>query len=314
MAHTALTADMAALHKEVVNMKTSQNALAEDMCRKLDDVTNLVREVLAPSLRTLVSPWDANGELILLAPHRATTDYFRSPARHHPSSRTTHRPAMVVPSRPLTVHLHPVQFRTGTQPPRPVQGAWASELSPSPSAGNTMIPSPVPAMHSNPTLSAPVPSLVGAQRTPAGPPMGLAIPHLPMKRENGKMTPRSETWRDIVRHWTEGEPRLQLFIPLKDWPHHYYNGRRGRHFNTLYYQRSLVAKEFLEVYVRLSPAHLLVHSFFHSPTLYLGSKRTRKTGTGHTEALSLEGTRTCSRRSRRLGNAIPTVGSAATSS
>jgi len=32
MAHAALTADVAALHKEVVNMKTSQNALAEDMC------------------------------------------------------------------------------------------------------------------------------------------------------------------------------------------------------------------------------------------------------------------------------------------
>jgi len=69
MAHTALTADVAALHKEVMNMKTSQNALAQDMCRKLDDVTNLVREVLAPGLRTLASPQDVNGELILLAPH-----------------------------------------------------------------------------------------------------------------------------------------------------------------------------------------------------------------------------------------------------
>ena len=195
------------------------------------------------------------------------------------------------------------------QLPHPVQGARASKLSPSFPTGNTTIPGPASTADPNMALSAPLPSLVGARRTSAGPPMGLAIPHLPMKRENGEMTPRSETWRDIVRHWMVWEPRLQLFVPLKDWPHHYYNGRHRRHFNTLYYQRSLIAKEFLHVYVCPS----LLTAFF-SLTLYLGSRSTRKTGIGHMEALSPEGTRTCSRRSRRHGNAIPTTGSAAASS
>jgi len=152
------------------------------------------------------------------------------------------------------------------QLPRPVQGARVSELSPS-FPTNTTIPGPASTAHPNMALSAPLPSLVGAQRTPAGPPVGLAIPHLPMKRENGKMTPRSETWRDIVRHWTVGEPRLQLFVPLKDWPHHYYNGRHGRHFNTLYYQRSLIAKEFLHVYVLPCSLPLFAHSFIHPPSI-----------------------------------------------
>lgn len=48
-------------------------------------------------------------------------------------------------------------------------------------------------------------------------------------------------------HWTVGEPRLKLFMPLKDWPHHYYNGLHGHKFNSLYLQRSVLAKEFVDV-------------------------------------------------------------------
>jgi len=93
----------------------------------------------------------------------------------------------------------------------------------------------------------PLPSLAGAQRTSDGPPMGLIIPCIPVKLQNGGKTPQSESWREIVQHWTVGEPRLRLFVPLKDWPHSYYNGRHGQKFNTLYYQRGIIAKEFLEV-------------------------------------------------------------------
>ena len=77
--------------------------------------------------------------------------------------------------------------------------------------------------------------------------MGLVIPRIPVKLQNGGKTPQSESWREIVQHWTVGEPRLRLFVPLKDWPHSYYNGRHGQKFNTLYYQRGIIAKEFLEV-------------------------------------------------------------------
>ena len=77
--------------------------------------------------------------------------------------------------------------------------------------------------------------------------MGLLIPNLPITLEDGvTQSAKSESWRIIVRHWTEGEPRLGLFLPLKDWLHHYYNGL-GHQFNTKHYQRRLIAMEFLDV-------------------------------------------------------------------
>jgi len=142
-----------------------------------------------------------------------------------------------------------------TQLPRPVQGVrqqFASELSLSAPTGNMAIPSVAPAVHLNISVSALLPSLIGAQRTPRGPPEGLVIPFVPVMHADGMKTPKSESWRDIVQHWTVGEPRLHLFVALKDWPHHYYNGRHGRKFNSLYYQQGLVAKEFLHVYIRYS--------------------------------------------------------------
>ncbi|KAI5985968.1 hypothetical protein EDD15DRAFT_2200347 [Pisolithus albus] len=77
-------------------------------------------------------------------------------------------------------------------------------------------------------------------------PLGLLIPNVPVLHADGARTPKSDSWRDIVRHWTEGEPRLGLHTPLKDWPHHYYNGRYGRAFNMKHYQQRVVATEFLD--------------------------------------------------------------------
>ncbi|KIK22932.1 hypothetical protein PISMIDRAFT_101590 [Pisolithus microcarpus 441] len=76
-------------------------------------------------------------------------------------------------------------------------------------------------------------------------PRGLLIPNVPVLHADGTRTPKSDSWKDIVRHWTEGEPRLGLVLPLKDWPHHYHNGPLGRQFNTKYYQRSVITSEFL---------------------------------------------------------------------
>ena len=58
-----------------------------------------------------------------------------------------------------------------------------------------------------------------------------------------------------------GEPRVHLYVPLKDWLHHYYNGQYGRQFNTLYYQWALIAKEFLHMYIH--PSLTMTHSFTH---------------------------------------------------
>jgi len=77
--------------------------------------------------------------------------------------------------------------------------------------------------------------------------MRLLILNLLITLEDGVMqSAKSESWRIIVQHWTEGKPHLSLFLPLKDWPHHYYN-RPGHQFNTKHYQCHLIATEFLNM-------------------------------------------------------------------
>ncbi|KIO13539.1 hypothetical protein M404DRAFT_122553 [Pisolithus tinctorius Marx 270] len=94
-----------------------------------------------------------------------------------------------------------------------------------------------------------LPSRIGPERTnnrstSSAAPLGLLIPDVPVLRADGTRTPRSDSWKDIVCHWTKGEPWLNLHTPLKDWPHHYYNGE-CRRLNTKHYQRKVMATEFL---------------------------------------------------------------------
>ncbi|KAI6124325.1 hypothetical protein EV401DRAFT_2158047 [Pisolithus croceorrhizus] len=76
-------------------------------------------------------------------------------------------------------------------------------------------------------------------------PPGLLIPNVPILHADGMCTPKSNLWRDVVQHWMEGEPQLGLHIPLRDWPHHYYNGPYGQQFNMKHYQQSIMVMEFL---------------------------------------------------------------------
>ncbi|KAI6015802.1 hypothetical protein PISMIDRAFT_9059 [Pisolithus microcarpus 441] len=82
---------------------------------------------------------------------------------------------------------------------------------------------------------------------------------MPVLHADGTRTPKCDSWKDIVHHWTEGEPCLGLVVPLKDWPHHFYNGRHGRQFNTKYYQRSMIATEFLDEFQGNEEAFLKVY-------------------------------------------------------
>ncbi|KAI6024930.1 hypothetical protein BKA83DRAFT_4491719 [Pisolithus microcarpus] len=94
-----------------------------------------------------------------------------------------------------------------------------------------------------------VTSCIGPLRTsgqPSNIPKGLLIPNMPVLHADGMQTLKCNSWKDIVHHWTEGEPCLSLAVPLKDWPHHYYNGQYGRQFNTKYYQQSMITMEFLD--------------------------------------------------------------------
>jgi len=75
MTHAALTMDMATLCKDVMNIGASQVAMAENICQRLNDVTNLINNALAPSLRTMPPPLGTNGECMPLTPPQVTTDY-----------------------------------------------------------------------------------------------------------------------------------------------------------------------------------------------------------------------------------------------
>jgi hypothetical protein len=83
---------------------------------------------------------------------------------------------------------------------------------------------------------------------PSLPTAGLVIPDVPVRGPSGKRRLKSESWRDIIKHWTEGEPALGLHTPLRDWPPSWIQGN-NRVFATKYQQRSLIVLEFLERYV-----------------------------------------------------------------
>lgn len=77
------------------------------------------------------------------------------------------------------------------------------------------------------------------------PETGLRIPNMPIPLEDGvTMSPKSESWRVIMSHWTEDAPQLGLPTPLKDWPHKHYNGANQR-FNQKYLQHKMIVMEFL---------------------------------------------------------------------
>lgn len=80
------------------------------------------------------------------------------------------------------------------------------------------------------------------------PTAGLVIPDIPARNPDGSRRPKSESWRDIIKHWTEGDPALGLHTPLQDWPPEWTRGK-NRLFAAKYHQRSVIAHEFLQTSV-----------------------------------------------------------------
>ena len=78
------------------------------------------------------------------------------------------------------------------------------------------------------------------------PKAGLVIPDIPALCPDGMRRPRKESWRDIVQHWTAGDPTLGLHTPLRDWPPEWLQGP-NRVFATKYFERSVIALEFINV-------------------------------------------------------------------
>ena len=85
----------------------------------------------------------------------------------------------------------------------------------------------------------------GANSLRGLPTPGLVIPDIPVRNPDGSRRPKSESWRDIVKHWTEGDPSVGLHTPLKDWPANWTRGNNWV-FATKHQQRSLIALEFIE--------------------------------------------------------------------
>lgn len=89
-----------------------------------------------------------------------------------------------------------------------------------------------------------------APKTTAGrmpPTKGLVIPDVPVKHPDGTKTPKEEAWRDIIRHWTKGEPHLGLARPLRDWSPSDLRGS-NRPLKAKHHNCGVIATEFLDHY------------------------------------------------------------------
>ncbi|KAG1901248.1 uncharacterized protein F5891DRAFT_1144993 [Suillus fuscotomentosus] len=91
------------------------------------------------------------------------------------------------------------------------------------------------------------------------PEKGLVIPDVPTRHPDGTHTPRAASWRQIVKHWTDGDPKHGLLLPLRDWPPEWIRGKNKKFFAMKYHQRSVIALEFLNRFNGHEPAFLAAY-------------------------------------------------------
>ncbi|KAJ7496322.1 hypothetical protein B0H11DRAFT_1715957 [Mycena galericulata] len=75
----------------------------------------------------------------------------------------------------------------------------------------------------------------------------LVIPDIPVTLADGTRSPRHESWRIIIQHWTDGDSNHGLHTPLKDWPKVWLTGMNKR-FAMKHHDRMVIATEFLSQY------------------------------------------------------------------
>ncbi|KAF8441343.1 hypothetical protein L210DRAFT_3503443 [Boletus edulis BED1] len=165
---------------------------------------------------------DTRARLTIKIPPRSTA----APTIHHASGVGTGRTRIASSSAPVTR-------------PQPTATTVARTLPSLPSAVQPHFES-VQSSDSSSLSSQPGHAQVRLLPTP-----GLVIPDIPVRNPDGSRRPKSESWRDIVKHWTEGDPALGLHTPLKDWPPEWTRGS-NRLFAAKHQQRSLIALEFTE--------------------------------------------------------------------
>ncbi|KAI6035401.1 hypothetical protein F5J12DRAFT_924235 [Pisolithus orientalis] len=225
MAHASITANMAALHTTVKEVKETSCSLSVDVreiCQQLSDMSNLVIKAL-----TLASAYSAPSGPVL---RQGTTG---SNAQAMPITAYQHSPAQTTTSSPPVIQSTSMPTAAIQSTSMPAAQPYLPTLNLQPTQTQFRMPRVVQLSDLSPSTS--LPSQIGPQRTKARAStslLGVVILDVPVLRPDGTWTAKSDSWRDIVHHWTEGEPRLDLHIPLKDWPYHYYNGKSGRQFNT----------------------------------------------------------------------------------
>lgn len=109
-------------------------------------------------------------------------------------------------------------------------------------------PTPIPPIPQQ-TVSAPIltfnPTASSAGSRPL-PEKGLDIPNLPVRCADGSYAPKKDSWKYIVRHWTEADPGRGLHVALRDWPAEWLRGKNKAIFGSKYHQRAMIALEFLD--------------------------------------------------------------------
>jgi len=74
------------------------------------------------------------------------------------------------------------------------------------------------------------------------------IPDIPVLNADGTRQHRRDSWREVVKQWTEGDPKRGLVVPLKDWAPEWYQGANKSLFAMKRYDRGLIALEFINYY------------------------------------------------------------------
>ncbi|KAF8128271.1 hypothetical protein EV363DRAFT_1297891 [Boletus edulis] len=225
--------------EDVRSMMDSFGANFSDLRTHMVHVNGTVHE-LKDTVTMLLSRVPLSGTTTTNAPHPII------PMDHgsHASSNTRARLTIKIPPRGTASGVSTCRTRIASSServtrPQPTATTVARTPPSLPSAAQPHFES-VQSSDSSSLSSQPGHAHVRLLLTP-----GLVIPDIPVRNPDGSRQPKSKSWRDIVKHWTEGDPALGLHIPLKDWPPEWTRGS-NRLFAAKHQQRSLIALEFTE--------------------------------------------------------------------
>ncbi|KAG1840392.1 hypothetical protein F4604DRAFT_1598900 [Suillus subluteus] len=137
------------------------------------------------------------------------------------------------------------------------------------------VPASAPSRTLNPITNSAGTTNFGSRPLPE---KGLDIPNLPVRCADGSYAPKKDSWRYIVRHWTEADPRRGLHVALQDWPAEWLKGKNKAIFGSKYHQRALIALEFLEQYQGNESAFLAAYPEYEEghTALLTAIKRAKK--------------------------------------